>query len=209
MSKIVLGVVATLLLPVFLHASFVVHNDLGIDRSAAQMVDTMGEELLEKTGIHALVYVTEKELARGESAYDVIEKYKDEEKQQIFLFIAPNSQRIHILTFDKDLETLIDKDDILSYAIGVVVSKDKNSMIDKLNIAIVQSYSELADQVAKAKDVTLETTIENTTQNTINILRIIVWTGSIVLFYAMFVNPYLKRREKKKKEDGNDVSKEN
>ncbi|MGM0624014.1 MAG: hypothetical protein ACQESH_08375 [Campylobacterota bacterium] len=209
MSKIVLGIVATLLLPVFLHASFIVHNDLGVDRSAKQMVDTMGEELLEKTGIHALVYVTAKELERGESAYDLVEEYKDNDKEQIFLFIAPNSQRIHILTFDENLNKLIDKDDILSYAIGVVVSKDKNSMIDKLNIAIVQSYSELADQVAKSKEVTLQTTIENTTQNTINILRIIVWTGSIVLFYAMFVSPYLKRREKKNKEDGNNVSKKN
>lgn len=200
MSKIVLGVV-TLLLPVLLSASYVVNNDLRLNVDAIVMVDNIGHELEELTGVQALVVATDESLERGASAYEFIQPYVDETKEQVFLFLAPESRRIHVLSFNEQLDEEIDKSRVTSFAIGVVTSKDRNNEIDKLNIGVVQAYSELADQVGDIKGVVLANTIPNTTQNTINILRVIVWTGTILLFYGMFVRPYLRKRAKKKSEE--------
>jgi hypothetical protein len=114
--------------------------------------------------------------------------------------------RIHVLTQNDLLNNGVNKNEITSYAIGVISSKDKNSIVDKYNVAVVQAYSEMADQVADLKGVELVNTLPNSTTNTVDFLRWIVYIGSIFVLYGLFIKPYMKKRElRKSKEEELDV----
>jgi len=202
MNKVVWGV-ASLLLPAFLNATFVLENDVGLNEGAIVQVNRIGQELYELTGVEAFVVATNKNLDRGKSAYDLIEEYIDESKEQIFLLLAPKSQRIHVLSKNEYLDKGVNKSKITSFAIGVIAARDNNSIVDKYAVGIVQSYSEIADQVAALKNVTLSSTLSNTTQNTIDFLRIIVYVGLVLILYAMFIRPFVDKRKQRKKENQN------
>jgi hypothetical protein len=205
MSKIVLGAVF-LLLPIFLNANYVLKNELGLNDGAIAQIKRIGDELKETTNVEAYVYATNADLERGQSAHPFIEQYYDAQKEQIFLFLAPNSMRIHVLTQNDLLNNGVNKNEITSYAIGVISSKDKNSIVDKYNVAVVQAYSEMADQVADLKGVELVNTLPNSTTNTVDFLRWIVYIGSIFVLYGLFIKPYMKKRElRKSKEEELDV----
>jgi len=202
MNKIVLGVVA-LLLPIFLNASFVLRNDIGLNEGAIAQVDRIGQELYELTGVEAFVVATNENLDRGKSAYDLIENYTDESKDQIFLLLAPKSQRIHVLSKNEYLDKGVNKSKATSFAIGVIAARDKNSIVDKYAVGVVQSYSEIADQIGDLKGVTLSTTLPNSTQNTVDFLRIIVYIGLALILYAMLLRPFINRLKQRNKEKEN------
>lgn len=199
MNKIVLGVVL-LLLPIFLNASFVLKNEIGLNEGGVAQVNRIGDELYELTGVEAFVVATTVDLERGESAYDLIETYIDESKDQIFLLLAPDSQRIHVLSKTEYLDKGVNKSKVTSFAIDIIAARDKNSIVDKYAVGVVQSYSELADQIAALKGVELSSTISNSTQNTVNFLRVLVYVGTVLIFYAMFLRPYINKRRKNKEE---------
>jgi len=203
MNKVVWGV-ASLLLPAFLNATFVLKNDIGLNEGAIAQVDRIGQELYELTGVEAFVVATNENLDRGKSAYDLIEDYIDESKDQIFLLLAPKSQRIHVLSKNEYLDKGVNKSKITSFAIGVIAARDNNSIVDKYAVGIVQSYSEIANQVAKLKNATLSSTLPNNTQNTVDFLRIIVYIGLVLILYAMFLRPFIDKRKQRKKETQDD-----
>ncbi len=189
-----------MLLPVLLQASYVIKNDLGIGIMSVEKINMIGEELEKKTGIKAKVIATKDAIKRGESLYDYAKQFQTQTKQEIFFILAPVEKRIGVISFNKTLEQNVDKDEVYEFALGVIAAKDKNSMQDKYDLGAVQAYSELADQLAKAQNVQLNNTIPDTTNSTINFLRVIVYSGTLLLFYGMFVKPYLLRRQEKRNE---------
>ena len=200
MSKIVLGVVF-FLLPLFLNAQYILKNEIGLNEGAISQITRIGDELKEQTGVEAYIYATNQTLDRGESAYALIDSYIDPQKEQIFLLLAPKSQRIHVLTKNDSLGQGVNKSEITSYAIGVLSSKDKNSLIDKYMVATVQAYSEMADQVAEFKGATLVNTLPNSTTNTIDFLKWIVYIGTIFVIYGLFIKPYMKKKQLQKSKE--------
>jgi len=93
---------------------------------------------------------------------------------------------------------MYDRSDILDATIDVVASVDKNKIEDKHAIGIVQGFSELADQIAKAKGVTLEHTIKETRQG-IWVVQAIVLIGAILVFWMFIFRPiFIRIRDGKK-----------
>ena len=90
-------------------------------------------------------------------------------------------------------------DDVRDAGINIVAIKDSNTPEDKYNIGILQAYSELADNIAAAKDVTLENTIEDEMGTMVMILRILVYTGTFVLLWIFVLRPFYMRMKHGKK----------
>ncbi|MGM0534212.1 MAG: hypothetical protein ACQERK_06945 [Campylobacterota bacterium] len=197
MSKVIAGVVF-LLLPFALQAKYVAVNELSLNTEAVKTIDAIGSELEEKTGVVAQVVATADKIERGESLYDYARQNVTEEKNKLILIVAPQSKRIGVVAFDKALEEGLDKNSIYDFAIGVIATKDDDNTIEKYNVGVVQAYSELADQIAKKEKIELNNTIANDTTNTIDILRIIVYTGTALIIYAMFIRPFFNRKKRSK-----------
>jgi hypothetical protein len=82
--------------------------------------------------------------------------------------------------------------------IDVIASVDKNKIEDKHAIGVVQGFSEMADQIASAKGVKLDSTIKETRQG-IWVVQAIVLLGAMIVFW-MFVFAPLYRRIRDGKE---------
>ncbi|MDD5549457.1 MAG: hypothetical protein PHI79_07700, partial [Sulfurovaceae bacterium] len=72
---------------------------------------------------------------------------------------------------------------------------DGNKIEDKYNIAIVQSFSELSDEVAKSKGIELNSVLPNESHYMVNILRAIIYIGALFVFW-IFVGRGIYQRFK-------------
>jgi hypothetical protein len=108
--------------------------------------------------------------------------------------------RVAILPSSKEIAALYNKSDVMDATIDVVAAKDKNSNEDKYNIGIVQGISELADQIAKSKNIELTKTLPNETRTIIGVLKVIVIIGAILVFWMFLFRPIFMRIKNGKKE---------
>ena len=169
-------------------------NDQIISPKASNLIETIGNELSEKTGIHAYVVATVDRLGRGMSLYKALEKYRTQmSTPYVVLFFAPNSKRIGVLTSDKSLKDYYDKDRVIDYAIGIIGAEDKNSEQSKYDVGIVQAFSELADEIAEHKGVTLKHTIKSSGGWIITAITWAVYLGALLVFWVYFGRPIYQR----------------
>lgn len=169
-------------------------NDHLISPKASDMIERMGEELKSKTGIHAYVIATNKTLGKGVNLYEYV-KARDAELSRPYIVIvfAPNSKRIGIVESDTNLKRLIDPDEVKRYAIAIVGSADKNSLQSKYDVAMVQAYSELADELAAAKGVEMTSTIKDRGKWLLKVITWLVYIGAVLIFWVYFGRPIYMR----------------
>ena len=172
-------------------------NDYLISPKAANVIEKIGNELYNKTKIKAYVIATHDKIERGVSIYDYVKKYENSlSKPYIAIVFAPNSKRIHVIASNKALLQGLDKRKILDYAINIIASKDKNSLQSKYDLGIVQAYSELADEIAKTKGVTLKNTIKESGRWVIKLLNFIVFGGALIVFWIYIIYPMIKKAKR-------------
>ena len=155
----------------------------------------MADELKQKTGINEYLIATNDALPRGTSMVDYAKKFEVNLNKPYIIFIfAPHNQRIGIIPSSPELSNLYNEAEVKDAAINVVRDEyDGNSIEDKYNVAVVQAFSELADQVAKSKGVELTTTIPNETQWIVNFIRVFIYVGAIAVFWIFIGRPILRR----------------
>lgn len=190
------------LLPLLLNATYFIKNDL-ISSEASAKIEEMGKELSSKTGIHAYMIATNEHFPAGFNLVKYSRSYEQNlSKPYVLLIFAPYALitdkseqrgRVGLLPSSKELTALYDRADVLDATIDVVAAKDKNTPKDKYTIGILQGYSELADQIAKAKGVELTTTIPNETRTIIGVLQYLVILGSILVLWIMLIRPIVMR----------------
>jgi len=188
MRKASFILLALLLLIGNLYANFLINDHL-ISPRASDYIEKMATELKAKTGINGYVIATHDKINRGESVYSYINKYSNLKKPFVAIVFAPNSKRIHIVANPKDLLKSLDKDKILDYAIKIIASKDSNPLQAKYDVGLVQSFSELADEVAKIKGVKLDSTIKNKGSWVLTIINSLIIIGSILVIWIFFIRP--------------------
>lgn len=172
-------------------------NDYLISPKAANVIEKIGNELYNKTKIKAYVIATHDKIERGVSIYDYVKKYENSlSKPYIAIVFAPNSKRIHVIASNKALLQGLDKRKILDYAINIIASKDKNSLQSKYDLGIVQAYSELADEIAKTKGITLKNTIKESGRWVIKLLNFIVFGGALIVFWIYIIYPMIKKAKR-------------
>ncbi len=197
-----------LLLPLLLNATHILKDDL-LKPEAAKLIDTMADELLSKSGISGYVIATNENFPERYNLVAYSKKYEANiSKPYVLLIFAPNAVitaksettgRVAIIPSSKNVSSLYDKGDVQDATIDVVAAKDKNSLEDKYNIGIVQGFSELADQIAKSRNVELTTTIPNETRYIIKVLQIVVIIGALLVFWMFLFRPLFMRIKNGKK----------
>ena len=206
------AILALCLLPLLLHAeklsTHLIRNDL-VNLEASKLIDTMGQELEEKTGYHAYVIATNEHFAERFNLVAYSKQYEAKLSKPYVLFIfapyatiianADERGRIGIIPSSEDVKKMYDYDKVRDAAIKVVALKDSNTDEAKFNVGIVQAYSELADELAQAKNIKLIHTIPNETGLMLTILRVLVYTGTLmVLWIFMFRPMWLKIKNRQK-----------
>jgi len=197
------AILLAFLLPLLLNASsFILKND-NLKPEAIELIDKIGNELLSKTAINAYVISTNESFSVG---FNLIEYSKTFEKKMnkpyVLYIFAPNALitkksditgRVGIIPSSKEISKLYNYSDVRDAGVDVITVKDKNSLEDKQNIGVIQAYSELADNIADAKNVKMTTTIPNDTRTFISILKFIVVLGLILVTWIYFIRPIVMR----------------
>jgi len=214
LSKGVLAMFALWILPLLLNATqlptHLLRNDL-VNLKASTLVNEMGTELQEKTGIYAYIIATNEHFPEHFNLVAYSKQYEAKLSKPYVLFIfAPYATitkksnargRVGIIPSSNQIRALYDYDDVRDAAINVVAIKDSNSDESKFNVGIVQAYSELADELAHSKGVKLTKTIPNEMGLMMSILRILVYTGSLAVLWIFMFRPLWIRLQKKREDE--------
>lgn len=195
-------------LPLLLNASYILRNDL-LKIEAEQLINEMGEELQRKTGVYAYVIATNEHFQERYNLVEYARQYEAHMSKPYVLFIfAPYATiteksvargRVGIIPSSDSVKSLYNYDDVRDAGIDIVAIKDSNTEEDKFNIGILQGYSELADGIASSKGLKLEKTIPDEMGVMVTVLRVLVYTGALILLW-IFVFRSLWRRMRNAKE---------
>jgi len=203
-----LAILALWLLPLLLNATQLLRNDL-LKLEAVQLINEMGEELQAKTGINAYVIATNEHFPERYNLVEYSKQYEAKLSKPYVLFIfAPYATitkkseargRVGIIPSSDNVRALYDYDDVRDAGIEIVAIKDSNTEEDKFNIGILQAYSVLADNIAASKGIKLEKTIPDEMGLMVTILRVLVYTGTLILLWIfVFRSLWMRMRNGKK-----------
>jgi hypothetical protein len=185
--------------PAFAAGTFVYNDDL-VGIKAQTKIEQITNELREKTGVCVMVH------ARKDLNGTAITPYgqnvaKDLNASSVVVILGVKEEKVDIVS-TADVSSLFDKNSVLSdYIIPIIVAPNRDDSAHKYEAALLNGISEIAEEIAASKSTTmfnivasvigakdaatylpnegivLENVLGNTTQNFINLLRI--------LFYAM------------------------
>jgi len=195
----VLIVFAFILLPSLLNATALLKNDL-LKLEVVQLIEDMGQELQEKTGLHAYVIATNEHFPERFNLVKYSKQYEANLSKPYVLYIfAPYATitkkseargRVGIIPSSDAVRAMYKYDDVRDAGINIVAVKDSNTDEDKFNIGVLQAYSTLADN----KGITLEKTIPDDMGTMVMILRVLIYSGTAILFWIFILRPYWSRR---------------
>jgi hypothetical protein len=207
-KAIVRATLLALMLPLLLNATHILRNDL-LKLEAEKLINEMGEELQTKTGVHAYVIATNEHFPERYNLVEYSKQYEANISKPYVLFIfAPYATitkksetrgRVGIIPSSDSVKSLYDYNDVRDAGINIVAIKDSNTEEDKFNIGILQAYSELADGIASSKGIKLKKTIPDEMGVMVTILRVLVYTGTLVLLWIfVFRSLWIRMRNGKK-----------
>lgn len=207
-KAIVRATLLALMLPLLLNATHVLRNDL-LKLEAVELINEMGDELQIKTGIYAYVIATNEHFPERYNLVEYSKRYEANISKPYVLFIfAPYATitkksgargRVGIVPSSDSVRSLYNYDDVRDAGINIVAIKDSNTEEDKFNIGVLQAYSELADGIASSKGIKLEKTIPDEMGVMVIILRVLVYTGTLILLWIfVFRSLWMRMRNGKK-----------
>ena len=182
---------------------FIINDDKLIDDRAKEKINQIGNEVKSKLGVNIYVYA-KSNLGLGENVKtkDKIEFIKNSENQivstlespYVLLTIAVEETHVNLL-FSDDLKEIIDKNDILDgYIVPLLASQDKNTLFAKVSAATLNGYAAIADTIAEANQIKLESSIGNEGKVSSTIWRVLMYT-LIVLGLLAYTYAILRKRK--------------
>ena len=178
-------------------------NDYLITPKATAVLDQMSDELTEKTGWTAYAIATTQKLKEGANLYEYIKQFESNtSKPNVILIFAPNAiiktgmsqtGRLGLIPSSAALKEAYVPSDVLEYFHAFIGSKDSNSLQSKYDVAMLQAYSELADELAAYKGIKLERTFEDGSNWIISLFAWIVRIGAVLLVWIYFGRPFYRR----------------
>ncbi len=193
-SKVWAVALLTFLLQTLLYSNNIIKDDF-INFKAIKIIENISSELKDKTGINIYTISTNEKLPEKANLYKYVKSYDGNfSKPFVVLIFIPRSKRVGLISSSEDLSKMYNASTVKSELIDVIASQDQNKLEDKYNVGIVQGVSELADQIAKYKNIELVNTIPNDTQEVIAIFRYIVYVGSLFVFWIFLIRPIIIRR---------------
>ena len=196
--KIVSVVFFTTLTISTLNAKILINKKIINDRASIK-IDEIGEEVYQKTKIN--IYLIAVKNLGGKSIREYAnEKVKSLKKPFVLLILAKEDKQVEIVS-SPEAKDKFDKEEVLDPMSGTIIPilvtkvKKEIKIDDKYSAAMLNGYSDIAEQIADSYNIKLVSGIGSTNRNIINAIRLFVY-GSVLLVILMF----LKRRFSGKKE---------
>ena len=200
------GVIFSLLLFLCSNLSaqqFILNDDKLIDDRAAVKINEIGAEVKSKLGVNIYVYAKSNlgldENLKTKEKLDFIRNNENQivatlEQPYVLLTIAVEETHVNLL-FSDDLKEIIDKNDILDgYIVPLLASQDKNTLFAKVSAATLNGYAAIADTLAEANQIKLETSIGNAGKVSSTIWRVLMYT-LVVLGLLAYTYAILRKRK--------------
>ena len=201
-KALVRAALLALTLPLLLNATHILKDDI-LKIEASKLINEMGDELFEKTGINGYVIATNEDFPVGFNFVEYSKKYEKEMSKPYVLFIFASQAkiteeidmrgRVGLIPSSDAVRSLYDYNRVRDAGVNVVAVKDSNEDEDKHNIGVLQAFSELADNIAESKGVALTKTIPNDTQVMVWVLRFFIYAGSILVLWIYVIRPRYMR----------------
>ncbi len=203
--KIKIGVIFSLLF--FLSqnifaGNYIINSDGLVDKRAQEKINQMGDELKSKLNVNVYLNVKQNlSLAKDLPLKEKFSKIKTYEKQiistlkkpYILLTMSVSDMYINIL-YSKDLENLVNKDEILDgYVVPLLASKDKNTLFSKVSAAVLNGYAAIADTLAQKRNIQLQTSIGNQGKISGTIWRVFMYS-LIVISLLLYTYAVLRKK---------------
>jgi len=191
-----------------INSRFILNGKEDIDPRTIKKIDSIGNELFVKTGVNAYIYTAHKyskksfDDMRNKIAFIKsfeVNLSKNLDKPFVLITISLDDKRINLLCSDR-LKEALDKDKILNDSILPILASeaDKNSLMNKLSVSLLNGYSETADEIADFKGAVLKSTLKGNGPTVAKWWKIFMYTivlsGLLVYFYALW-----KDKQKRKK----------
>ncbi|MDR1284981.1 MAG: hypothetical protein LBJ88_02140 [Campylobacteraceae bacterium] len=191
------------LIPFLLQAqNYIINNENDvIGQRAIDKINEMGKELFEKGGVN--VYVSFNKTAGNISVKEHVSLFVSELKAPYVLLVMFSEDKIvDIISSSEDIEKKFDKVQILSPVpyhgtIKPLLAVKKD--LDKFSAAILNGYADIVEQIAKSDNLELESAIGDANRDTLDYIRIIVYTMFVVAFLIYIYKKIRYNYAKKKK----------
>lgn len=164
----------------------ILKNDGVMPEKEVKKILEMGRELYEKTKIPVFVAAVDK--LEENRPIDLLEKIKRDHKSYILLYFSIKPTAVNIFA-SEDAKKLIDIDQILSPlpwrgTIKPVMSPafSKSNSV-KYEVALLNGYADIVDQVAESRSIVLNSSIGSGSRTSFQIVRLIFYAilGFIIL----------------------------
>ena len=207
-KALVRATLLALTLPLLLNATHILKDDI-LKIEASTLINEMGDELFQKTGINGYVIATNEPFPVGFNFVDYSKKFEKQMSKPYVLYIFATQAkiteeidmrgRVGLIPSSDEVRSLYDYNRVRDAGIDVVAVKDSNEDEDKHNIGVLQAFSELADNIAESKGVELTKTIPNDTQVMVWVLRFFIYAGSILVLWIYVIRPRYERMKNGRK----------
>ncbi|SHO80221.1 membrane protein [hydrothermal vent metagenome] len=194
-SKVWAFALLTFIFQTLLYSNNILKNDF-ITYKAGLLINEISNEAKDKLDINIYTISSNEMLKPRSNLFEYLKSYENNmSKPYIAVIFIPRAKRVGVIPSSSELIKMYNSSEVKSAMIDVVASVDKNSLEDKYNIALVQGVSELADEIAKFKNIKMEKTIPNDTKNVISIFRYIVYVGTLLVLWIFLIQPFIRRRK--------------
>ncbi len=174
-----------------------------IDPRTIKKIDEIGSELFTKTGVsvfvHALPFYPINEFENMDKKMAYIKRFEENITKSldtpfVLLTMAIRDKHVNIISSQK-LKSMVDKNDVLdNFVVPLLASKDKNTPYAKVSASVLNGYAEIADSIAEAKDIKLESSIGSGNSDFTSIWKVFIYT---VVVIGLLLYTYAVLRAKK------------
>ena len=198
------GLAALILTFIFssnLFAEYLYKDEVIFIEHISDEIEVIGKELREKTGI-GLYAVVLKELENNQTIVEYEKSLANElQAPFVLLTVSEFDKQIDILARPTDLYKYFDKNQVLSpmpnsgTIVPILTMKAKKAPTnERYAAAVLNGYTDLAEQIADAKGVELESAPGSPNKMVFNVLRILFYGMILYAFYLWIKRKLLTRK---------------
>ena len=178
------------------NAAYIIQNDNVINEKVSFKVESLGNELYKKTSIGVFVTLPSslEKKSINDYAKDVATTLKE---PYVLLVLAKDEKKVDIVN-SKDLNDKFDKEAILSPfpwsgSIIPLLSVKKDN--DNYNVAILNGYADIVEQIAKSQNVVLEGALGNVNRDIYHYLKYAIYGFLLIVAGRYSFNKVRKKNE--------------
>jgi len=192
LKKINKIVTITILLniPIFLCAEYVVNDDHLLVDNTVKLIEEIGSEAKQKLNINFYVYVVKK-MEIDKNLYSLFESKKFT-NPYIVIISSIDDKKIDIIN-SQGLDELFDKESVIEdYIVPLLINYGKKT--GSPSAAMLNGYSQLVENVAEVKNITLSNTIGSQSKTVVDVVRFLVYS-SLLFFFGLFIYTRIKNKK--------------